>query len=539
MAVTKGKVEASINLETNSDWISQELGTDQSFDVIRRDLSIANRKAALFFIDGFAKDQIMERILTTFAMLQPQDLRPEMLEEIFHRYLAYIEVESTDDLHEAVEKVLAGPLALVIDGIDQVIIIDAREYPVRSPQEPDLEKVVRGSRDGFVETIVFNTALIRRRIRDPKLRMEMMTIGKRSKTDVCVSYIQDIANEKLVKMVKEKIKAVNIDGIPMAEKSVEELISPGNYWNPLPKVRYTERPDVAAAHLLEGHVLIIVDTSPSIIILPVTVWHHLQHAEEYRQNLMVGVFIRLLRYSAVFLSVFLMPLWLLMATNPQYLPEPLNFIGATEPGTISLPVQFIFAELGINLMRMAAIHTPASLTTALGLIAAVLIGDIAISVGLFSPEVVLYTAISAVAIFATPSVELGQANTLFRLLLIISVAVFGLPGFAGAVVLIGLLLIGTKSFGVPYLWPLIPFNFSAFKDILIRPPVPKQNLRSFAGPSKDKQRQKTPGKAAAKPLPETDKGNQNIKVIADGDETNNVGKSKRPERKRRDRKKVW
>ena len=538
MAVTKGKVEASESLERNSDWMSQELGIDRSFDVIRRDLSIADRKAALFFVDGFAKDQIMERILTTFAMLEPQDLSPLVLKKLFHRYLAYIEVETTDDLHEAVDKVLAGPLALVIDGIDQIIVIDAREYPVRSPQEPELEKVVRGSRDGFVETIVFNTALIRRRIRDPKLRMEMMSVGRRSKTDLCVSYIEDIANDNLVEMIKEKIEQIDIDGIPMAEKSVEELIAPGSYWNPLPRVRYTERPDVAAAHLLEGHVLIIVDTSPSIIILPSTLWHHLQHAEEYRQSLLVGVFIRLLRYAAVLFSVFLMPVWLLFATHPQYLPESLKFIGISKPGAIGLPAQFILAELGVNLMRMAAIHTPASLTTALGLIAAVLIGDIAISVGLFSPEVVLYTAISAVSIFATPSSELGQANTLFRLGLIISVAAFGLPGFAGAVVLMCLLLVGTKSFGVPYLWPLIPFKFSAFKDILIRPPVPKQNLRAFAGPSKDRKRQASPVRAAAKPLFQG-KGAQQEESNAENNDKQIKAKSHNSRhRKRRERKKV-
>lgn len=531
MVITKGKVQADNSLERNSDWMSQELGVDRSFDVIRRDLSIGNRKAALFFIDGFAKDQIMERIITTLAMLEPQDLQPQILKKIFHRYLAYIEVETTDDLHNAVDKVLQGPLALLIDGIDQVIIIDAREYPVRSLQEPDLEKVVRGSRDGFVETIVFNTALIRRRIRDPKLRMEMLHVGTRSKTDVCVSYIEDIANEKLVEMVKEKVKAINIDGIPMAEKSVEELIAPGSFWNPFPRVRYTERPDVAASHLLEGHVLIIVDTSPSIMVLPSTLWHHLQHAEEFRQSLPVGIFIRLLRYAAVFLSVFLMPLWLLLATSPQYLPQSLKFIGTTKPGAIGLPLQFILAELGINLMRMAAIHTPASLTTALGLIAAVLIGDIAISVGLFSPEVVLYTAISAVSMFATPSLELGQANTLFRLFLIVSVALFGLPGFAGAVILVGLLLLGTKSFGVPYLWPLVPFKYSALKDMLIRPPIPTQNLRPFAGPSKDHTRQAMPEGSAAKPLPQN----------KDSDEETGGGKvrDKRREKKRRERKRVW
>jgi stage V sporulation protein AF len=252
----------------------------------------------------------------------------------------------------------------------------------------------------------------------------------------------------------------------------------------------------------------------------------------------VGVFIRLLRYAAVFISVFLMPVWLLLATHPGYLPQSLKFIGTSKPGALGLPVQFILAELGINLMRMAAIHTPASLTTALGLIAAVLIGDIAISVGLFSPEVVLYTAISAVSIYATPSSELGQANTLFRLFLIVSVAVFGLPGFAGAVFLIGLLLVGTKSFGVPYLWPLVPFNSSALKDILIRPPVPKQNLRSFAGTGKDHRRQAVPGTAAAKPVPSAKTSFHDQGEFGDKERKFRI-KNKSHRRKRRERKRVW
>jgi len=502
MTITDGKVKASKSLERNSDWLSQELGIDRSFDVIRRDLNIANRKAALFFIDGFVKDNVMERVLSILNTIEPQELRPSIFKKIFQKYLTYIEVETTDDLHEVVDKVLAGPTALLIDGIDEIIIIDAREYPVRSPEEPNLERVIRGSRDGFVETIVFNTALIRRRVRDPKLRMEMLQVGSRSKTDVCVCYIEDIASPKLVEMVKEKISDIKIDGIPIAEKSIEELIAPGSYWNFFPKVRYTERPDVAANHLLEGHVLIIVDTSPSIMILPATLWHHLQHAEEFRQSPTLGVFIRWLRYGAVFLSVFLMPTWLLFAKNPQYLPDMLKFIGPSKPGKIDLAVQFLLAEIGINLMRMAAIHTPDALTTSLGIIAAVLIGDVAISVGLFSPEVVLYTAIAAVSIFATPSFELGAANTLVRIMLLVGTGLFGLAGFAGAFFIVFLILLTTKSFGVPYLWPLIPLNVRALRDIFVRPPVPTINLRIFAPGDQDTTRQATSVGAAAKPLPE-------------------------------------
>ncbi|NLK00116.1 MAG: spore germination protein [Clostridia bacterium] len=504
MRQEEGKIKVDRDLEYNSRWMSHEIGVDQSFDAIRREFEIGGRKTVMFFMDGFVKDEVMERVLSRFSVLEPQDLRPHVFKNIFKKYLTYIEVETTDDLKKALDMLLAGPLILFIDGIEEAIVIDVREYPVRSPEEPDLERVVRGSRDGFVETIVFNTALIRRRVRDPKLRMEMLQVGTRSRSDVCLSYIKDIANPRLVASIKEKIQQINIDGIPMAEKSIEELIAPGNFWNPFPRVRYTERPDVAANHLLEGHLLVIVDTSPSVIILPVTLWHHLQHAEEFRQAPAVGVFMRWLRYIYVLLSVLIMPTWLLVATNPRFLPESLSFIGPTKSGHVGLFFQFLFAELGINLMRIAAVHTPDALTTSLGIIAAVLIGEIAVSVGLFTSEVVLYTAIAAVSIFATPSQELGQANTLVRVFLLLGVGLFGLPGFAAAMLSVIFLLLTTKSFGIPYLWPLVPLNLSALRDVLIRPPIPTQNLRLSILNPQDVKSQTTPGRAMAKPIPSED-----------------------------------
>lgn len=478
--VTEGKKRVSTRLEENVSYLKKALGVGESFDVIYRELKIGDKDAGLFFIDGFAKDDVMTLVLRNLYQIKEEELSTGSLQELFTRHLNYIEVGKETDLDQVVEQVLSGPLALVIDGKDEIITIDARQYPGRSPDEPDLEKVVRGSRDGFTETLIFNTALIRRRLRDRRLRMEILQVGKRSKTDIVVSYIEDIANPDLVSSVKEKLSNIKIDGVPMAEKSVEELITPGSFWNPFPKVRFTERPDVAAVHLLEGHVLVLVDTSPSIIITPATYFHHLQHAEEYRQNPVVGIWVRWVRFLGVFASIFLLPLWFLGATEPQLLPSELKFIGPEKVGPIPLLLQFVMAEIAIDIIRMSTIHVPSSLATAAGVIAAVLLGDLAASIGLFVPEVILYTAIVAITTFMTPSFELSMANRLLRVILLLVTAAFKLPGLAIGSAVIFIFLAVSKSFGVPYLWPLVPFNAKALGTILVRSPVPVRNIRPSA-----------------------------------------------------------
>lgn len=278
----------------------------------------------------------------------------------------------------------------------------------------------------------------------------------------------------------------------MAEKAVEELITPGTFWNPFPRVRYTERPDVAAAHFLDGHVLVLVDTSPSVIILPTTYFHHLQHAEEFRQNPSVGVYLRLVRFFGVAVSVFLLPAWLLVALEPQLLPASLAFLGPAKAGKIPLLVQFLLAEAAIDMIRLATIHTPSPIATSTGVIAAVLLGDLAARVGLFIPEVVLYTALAAIGTFLTPSYELAAANRLVRLFLLVVTGLFRLPGLIIGMLLVFAFLLRTRSFGVPYLWPLIPFDAAGIKAVLSRPPVPVQHFRPSILQPRDRVRQPLP-----------------------------------------------
>lgn len=474
-------------LQENIDWLNQELGIDQSVDVVLREFEIGGRKAALLFVDGFVDDTVATIIMTSLISVDREEIVPNTLAKILSSHVPYVDVETVDTLEESVHQCLAGPMVLFIDGEQEAIKIDSRIYPARQPEEPDVEKVTRGSRDGFVETMMFNIALVRRRLRDPKLRAEVSRVGKRSAADVALLYIDDITATELVDNVRRRIEDIDVDALPMAEKTVEEFMR-RKYWNPFPEVRYTERPDVAAVHLLEGHVVIIVDNSPSVIIAPTTIFHHIHHAEEYRHDPVVGLYIRWVRLIGILLSFLLVPVWLLLALEPDLLPPALDFIGTEEDYTIPLLLQFVFAHIGIDLLRMASIHTPSPLAVALGLVGALLIGEIAVEVGFFVPEVLLYMGLVAVGIFSTPSWELGMANRLVLLFLTLTTGIFRLPGLLVGLALVFLRLVTTKSFGHSYLWPLWPFSGRELLNVMIRRPVPNQRFRPEFLQTKDKRR---------------------------------------------------
>ena len=297
----------------------------------------------------------------------------------------------------------------------------------------------------------------------------MLSVSTRTKTDVCLGYIKDIANPDLIEMIRKRIDHLKVDGVPLGDKQLEEGIV-GKGWNPYPIVRYTARPDVVASHLLEGHVIVMADTSPSAMILPTTFFDHVQHAEESRQTPFVGTYLRWVRFAGILASLFLLPLWVLFVLQPEILPEGLKFIGPSKSGELPILLQFIVAEIGVDLMRMASVHTPTPIATTMGLIAAVLIGDIAVETGLFINEVILYMSIAALGMFATPSYELGLANRLVRLALLISVGMFHVPGFVVGTMLIMLMLITQRAYGVPYFWPFIPFNLPGMARTIIRRP---------------------------------------------------------------------
>jgi stage V sporulation protein AF len=472
----KEKTPISKDLAKNETFLEDRIGVGKSFDLGVRKLTVLDKQVYIYFLNGLCDTSFIVEIMKELVDLDDNKTETAYIHTIIKNRLVHQQVQKVNSLDDIVDQLLSGLIIVFIEGESSALVVDVRHYPGRSPQEPDTEKVVRGSRDGYTENIIENTALTRRRIRDERLRHEIVQVGERSKTDVCIAYLQDVADPGLVKLLKNELNQINIDGVPMADKTIEEfLVSQG--LNPYPLVRYTERPDVAAAHLLEGHVIIMVDTSPSVIITPTTFFHHVQHAEEHRQTPFVGTFLRWVRFIGMAASIFVLPLWFLFVLEPHLLPEPLAFIGPNETSNVPLIAQLIIADFGIDMLRMAAIHTPTPLATAMGLVAAALIGQIAIDVGLFLPEVILYVAVAAIGSFATPSYELSIANKIVRILLTISVFFFQLPGFVIGVTLFIIFLARLRSLNTPYLWPLIPFNPEAFLNIIFRLSVPLSKSR--------------------------------------------------------------
>lgn len=470
------KIPISPKLTNNEDFFKNEVGLDESFDVGVRKITVLGKELNIYYVNGLCDTSYIIELMEELVHINDVERKTYKVKEIIHNRLVHQQVESIEYLDEVADQVLSGLIVILIEGEDSGFVVDMRSYPGRNPEEPDTEKVVRGARDGYVENIIVNTALTRRRIRDERLRNEIFQVGERSKTDICVSYIKDIADPDLVDIIKKEIQNIKIDGITMADKTVEEFLVKQGF-NPYPLVRFTERPDVAATHLLEGHVVIMVDTSPSVIITPTTFFHHVQHVEEYRQSPAVGTFVRWVRFLGIFASLFLLPLWFLMVLEPSMLPEQISFVGPNEQSNIPIVIQIFLADIGVEFLRLAAIHTPTALSTAMGLIAAVLIGQIAIDVGLFVPEVILYVAVAAIGSFTTPSYELSVANKIVRLILLALVAMFKLPGLVIGGTIFIVFLAGIRSLNTPYLWPFIPFSPKALFMILIRRSTPGAKIR--------------------------------------------------------------
>ncbi|MBR7071462.1 MAG: spore germination protein, partial [Clostridia bacterium] len=240
---------------------------EQSFDLIKRDLIVAERPAVLYFIDGFIKDEIFEKMLEFLFKQTPDTLAGiTSMQQFQLDRMPYVEVDVVNTVSAAVTAVLSGPAVLVIQGIDGALCIDTRSYPVRAVEEPQKDRSLRGSRDGFVETLIFNTALIRRRIRTEKLRMEYVQIGNRTKLDIAISYIDGLADPKALQLLRDRFKKLKLNGISMTQQAVAEALVPSKFLNPFPKFKFTERPDYASACILDGKIAVVLDNSPSVMI---------------------------------------------------------------------------------------------------------------------------------------------------------------------------------------------------------------------------------------------------------------------------------
>lgn len=458
----------SDSYEKNISDLRRILGTDRNFDILEKDLLIADRAASLFFIDGLVKDDILEKILEHFCGLKPENL-PDSPEQFQMRNLPYIETEVLTDMDDVLKNLLSGVPCLFLAGMPDCLAIDCRTYPARSVEEPLKDRTLRGSRDGFVETVVFNTALIRRRIRSPRLCMEMQSAGESTKTDIVLCYMEDRVDALCLRKLKERIQSISVDALTMNQESLAELLLPGRWFNPLPRFHLTERPDTAAASILEGNIVVLVDNSPSAMILPTSLFAIMEEANDYYFPPITGTYLRLSRFLIMILSLILTPLFLLYMQHPEWIPAGFQFVLIKDTVNIPLIWQFLLLELSIDGLRLAAIHTPDMLSTPLSVIAGLVIGEFAVNSGWFNAEVMLYMAFVTIANYSQSNVELNYAVKFMRILLLILTCWFGLAGFVGGLSLIAVCLLRCRTFsGHGYLYPLIPFHWETLKRQMFR-----------------------------------------------------------------------
>lgn len=453
---------------TNLQIISDALRSEQSFDLVKRDLIIADRKAALFFIDGLLKDDITEKILEFFY----KNVKSENFKSALYfsqSAVPYVEVEVSAELKKVCTDVLSGISALIVEGFTEVILLDTRTYPQRSTSEPDNDKVLRGSRDGFVETLINNTALIRRRIRDTNLTVKAYSVGTQSHTDIAVIYMENKVDKKLLANLDKRLKAIDVSSLTMNQQSLVEALYKNLWYNPFPKVKHTERPDTTASAILDGNIVILVDNAPSALLLPTSIFDVLEEADDYYFPPVTGTYLKLARYFITIVTVLITPLWLLALQNPDYCPEFFRFVLLDEPQNIPVFWQLILMEVGIDGLRLAALNTPNSLTTPLSIIGAIALSEFAVESGWVSMEAILYMALVTVANFTQPNFELGYSFKFCRVLLLVLTYIFNVWGFIIAFIINLVLLCTNRTLSSKsYLYPLVPFNGKEFLRKILR-----------------------------------------------------------------------
>ena len=453
------------------------LGVGRSCDMVSRDYLIGGRRARLWVVDGFGSDSILERMGAFWLTLKPENVvgLTEM-QDFLDRYITFSESNVTFDISDAVTSVFLGKSLLAVEGLAGVALMDAKGYPSRSVHEPPDGKVLRGSHDGFVEAVVPNMALLRRRIRDPHLTMEGHKVGSRTHNDAVLCYLDDKVDQDLLRKLRGKLLGLDVRSLSMAQESLAEAIRPKQWYNPFPKVRYTERPDAAAASIMEGSIVLMVDNSPSVMILPTGFFDFTQESNDYYFPPLVGTYLRVLRVTVFLLSLFITPAWYLMVSEPNRLPGWLNFLSSPEPVSLSLLSQLLVVEFLIDVLKLASLNTPDSLSNSFSMLGALVLGDFAVQAGWLGPEVLVYMSFVSVAGFAQPSYELGYAFKLLRVALLLVTAAFDVWGFCLGVVGIFVLLCTTKPLvGKGYLYPLVPFNGKALLRLLVREPISRDN----------------------------------------------------------------
>lgn len=444
----------------------------ESFDILERKLNIAGKEATMIFVDGLVDGGMMQRVIFSLFSLNKQKMEGiDTAEKFIQNNLPFLDTLVVRDVDQAVKFMYSGLIPLFISGYDGIIIIDCRNYPLRGVDEPSKEKSLRGSKDGFVESMMTNIALVRRRIRDNDLIFKIYSIGDITKSDVSVAYMKNKADMDMVQKIDGILKDLKTEGLTVTEQTLVEEITGKKLsrFNPFPKVRYTQRPDIIAAHVEEGKIAIIVDNSPTVILIPAGIFDFVQDVDDYYFPILTGNYFRMLRIFNILIILFATPVYLLFAEGDIPVHESIKFFITEEDFAVSIFWQLILLEIAIDALKLASLNTPESLGMSLSVIGALILGEFSVSSGWFVPQTILCMAVVALASFTQPSIELGYAIKFVRILMLVGAHFLGWPGMAAAFILSVTVMAATKTIvGTSYLYPLVPWEGEKLKRLVFR-----------------------------------------------------------------------
>ncbi len=463
----------STKLDENIMILKKLLPIDKSFDLETRTLYLGNTAAFFITINGMYREEALNHI---FSDLQTSfSDKEENMPDIPHYLqtgIGYAQIELSGDVDHTLHQLLSGLSVLLADGFSLAMILDARNYPTRSIEEPDTEQVTKGSKDGFVETLLYNTNLIRRRIRSPHLTFEVVSVGTDSQTDIALAYMGNLADQALLEKLRAKLEKLQVSTLTMGYKSLEELLLHKKWFHPMPGMHNTQRPDVACSYLSEGHILLLVDNSPSVLILPCSLFQFTQSPADYYSNPLTGCYFRAVRFFCIPLSLFLLPAFYLIAAYYPEFASRYRLLSSTDISFTELTIFVFAAEFLLDLFKYSCAHSASGFSGSLSIIGGLIIGDIAIELQWASTEVLFYAAVTLLATLSLASIEFGNGLRIYRLFLLAGTALFGPWGFVIGSACILLSLSTTPTFGsMSYLWPLLPFNWAALKTLLFRYPT--------------------------------------------------------------------
>ena len=467
----------SQDFEKNRAALRDLLRVDRSFDMLTREVRMNGKRAELYFVDGMVQDETLDKILELLLQMPADAFRNLHTAQDFAAHaIPYGELDVTGDAADFATFVLSGCVGLLLEGYPEAVLVDVRSYPTRPVTEPENDRVLRGPRVGFVESLLANTAMLRRHLRDPRLTMELIRAGGRSHTDIVLCYLEDKADPKILGRLRKKLQGIQINTLTMGVQSLTECVTRKQWWNPFPRARYTERPDTAAAGVAEGQILLLMDNSPAAMVLPTGILDFLQDTNDYCFLPVTGTYLRWLRLLVSVAATVLTPLWYLLVMHPETLPAWLRDIRIHAPIAMPVLAQLLLIEAVVGTLKLASLNTPPALNGSFAVIGALVLGEFAVRSELMVPEAVLLMAFTAVANFAQPSYELGYALTFTRVLLLLSAALLGWWGLLAGATLLLVVISCTKTIaGTSYWYPLIPFNGKALSRLLLRRAIRRDN----------------------------------------------------------------